>query len=532
VNILYAFVDLKDPFMEAELEGEPQPGPVLSVLESRRFDGVVLFHTGQTEENARRLRTEIFSRHKGCEVGLRPISGGEGNEYSTLLTALAGEFRERDWDFGATHSFACVSSGTPEMRSAWFVLVASGALEATLIRVNYPADPLYGAPEVQEVPLESPVWSRLQRPEMDSAILFSPPAAPPQASPGILRYRVEGAFAKPKAAEAPAPPPQPKVEPALRELGIFVGSAMLQQAVERAAVVAESDLPVLLLGETGTGKDLFAKLVHHLSPRNPRAMVPVNCAAIPKDLVESYLFGHVKGAFTGAASDRPGKFEAADETTLFLDEIGELPLDAQAKLLRVLNDGEVERVGTNRPLRVDVRIIAATNRNLQHEIAAGRFREDLYYRLEVVQIPLPPLRERRAEIPHLAAALLQRINQRRQRPRKLSRHAMQRLESHDWPGNVRELSNVLERSVLYAQKDVLEPEDLLLSSSPASDPFSHLPDPGPGFSLKDFLAQVRTQLVLRALEKSRGNQSEAAEMLGVTKQAVSEFLKARNDNRD
>jgi transcriptional regulator with GAF, ATPase, and Fis domain len=230
--------------------------------------------------------------------------------------------------------------------------------------------------------------------------------------------------------------------------------------------------------------------------------------------------------------DQKGKFEQADRGTLFLDEIGELPLDAQAKILRVVQDGRVEPVGSQKPRKVDVRIVAATNRDLRQEIAAGRFREDLFYRLEVVQIRLPALRERPGEIASLAAALLKRINMRRSRPRQLSKDALRRLEQYAWPGNVRELSNVLERSVLYARSDVLEPGELLIASGPrGADPLATLPEPAPGFSLESFLLQARKQLIIRALEKCRGNQSGAAELLGLTKQAVSKFLKGQLDNR-
>ena len=202
----------------------------------------------------------------------------------------------------------------------------------------------------------------------------------------------------------------PGLDDALQELGIYVGSAVLRHAAERAAIAADSHLPVLLLGETGTGKERFAHLIHRLSPRFGRDMVIVNCAAIPTPLAESYLFGHVKGAFSDATSDKDGIFESADHTTLFLDEIAELTLEVQAKLLRVIQDGMVQRLGNNKPRKVDVRIIAASNRDLRDQVRAGKFREDLYFRLEVVQIKLPALRERRCEIPELALALLRQIN--------------------------------------------------------------------------------------------------------------------------
>jgi DNA-binding NtrC family response regulator len=262
-------------------------------------------------------------------------------------------------------------------------------------------------------------------------------------------------------------------------------------------------------------------------------LVPVNCAAIPASLAESYLLGHIKGAFTGATSDGKGIFEAADQSTLFLDEIAELTLEVQGKLLRVIQDGVVQRLGSTAPRKVDVRIIAASNRDLRKEVSAGRFREDLYFRLEVVQIKLPALRDRRGEIPELALMLLRQINQRRQKPLQLTTGALARLEQQPWPGNVRDLLNVLERSVLYSRADVIDAEDLIITCDPpAKDPFAALPEPSNGFKVDAYLAQVRNQLFLRALEACKGNQTAAAELLGVSKQAVNKFVSGQDDNEN
>ena len=320
----------------------------------------------------------------------------------------------------------------------------------------------------------------------------------------------------------------PGLDDALMQLGIFIGSAALRHAAEQAGIAAGSDLPVLLLGETGTGKERFAHLIHRLSPspRFHRALVPVNCAAIPASLAESYLLGHKKGAFTGAISDAKGIFEAADQGTLFLDEVAELTLEMQAKLLRVIQDGVVQRLGSEASRKVDVRIIAASNRDLRKEVSAGRFRKDLYHRLAVVPITLPALRERRSEIPELAATLLRKINQRTQRPHQLTTRALACLERQPWPGNVRDLLNVLERSVLYSLADVIDAEDLKFDCDPsAKDPLAALalPKPSNGFKVDEYLAQLRDQLFMKALEECKGNQTAAAELLGVTKQAVSKW---------
>ena len=327
--------------------------------------------------------------------------------------------------------------------------------------------------------------------------------------------------------------PIPGLDDALRELGIFIGSAALRHAAEQAGIAAGSHLPILLLGETGTGKDRFAHLIHRLSPRFHRDLVAINCAAIPASLAESYLLGHVRGAFTGATSDGKGIFEAADQGTLFLDEIAELTLEVQAKLLRVINNGVVQRLGSMASRKVDVRIIAASNRDLRKEVSAGRFREDLYFRLEVVHIKLPALRERRGEIPELALMLLRQINQLREKPRRLTTGALVRLERQPWPGNVRDLLNVLERSVLYSHAEVIDAQDLKFNCDPpAKDPFATLPEPSDGFKVEEYLGQVRNQLFLRALEACKGNQTAAAELLGVSKQAVSKFVQGQNDNEN
>jgi transcriptional regulator with GAF, ATPase, and Fis domain len=237
-------------------------------------------------------------------------------------------------------------------------------------------------------------------------------------------------------------------------------SAALNQVLARLSHVAPTDVAVLLLGETGTGKELLARALHERSPRSARPFLRVNCAAIPASLIESELFGHEKGAFTGAMAARAGRFEAAHGGSIFLDEIGELGVDVQAKLLRVLQDGTFERVGSSRTLRSDTRVIAATNRDLERAMAEGRFREDLYYRLNVFPIRLPPLRDRREDIPLLVWSMINR----RQRAlgRRISdvpRRAMQALTAYDWPGNVRELENVIERALVLSRGATLQVED-------------------------------------------------------------------------
>jgi transcriptional regulator with GAF, ATPase, and Fis domain len=311
----------------------------------------------------------------------------------------------------------------------------------------------------------------------------------------------------------------------ITQLGIVGDHPAMARVIETGAMLAPSTVPILILGETGTGKELFARFIHRLSERPNGPFVPINCAAIPEDLVESLIFGHKRGAFTGATANQIGKFDVADKGTLFLDELGDLPLSAQAKLLRILQDGMVEPIGDSKPHRADVRVIGATNRDLRRMVKQGKFREDLYYRLNVGELKLPPLRERRNDIPKLALYVLDRINKSLRKPKRLSPGALSRLQAHNWPGNVRDLENVIDRSARLCRTDVIEGDDLLISDLLASgDPLEGLPTPYEGFSLDEFLTSVRKQLLLKALEASGGNQSKAARLLGMSPQAVHKYL--------
>jgi two-component system response regulator HydG len=543
---LFAFVDLKDPFMPSGIEGEGEPGPVLSMLGARAFDTLVLFHTPQTAENAEATVAEAGRRYPGCKVMARNLGISDPKDYSRLMGRLGREVRSFLRETHGGETYVCVSSGTAEMRAAWFLLVATGVLPARMLQLGSPAAPLFGAANVREVEFGRAGWEELRdllmpREYFERSIQFSRPttsAPPPEdrtplfALDSSTRTREDWAAPLPSPmAREEAPAEESELEVALQELGIFTGSAAMRQAAERAAIAAsESDVPILLTGETGTVKEMFAKLVHRLSTRRTKSMVSINCAAIPRDLAESHLFGHVKGAFTGAVQKQEGMFAQAHGSTLFLDEVGELTLESQAKLLRVLQDGVIEPVGSGKPRTVDVRIVAATNRNMKEEIAAGRFREDLYFRLEVVRVELPPLRQRRGEIAALALALLKQINDRREKPRELSTEALRALEAHHWPGNVRELSNVLERAALFARDGVIRAHGLELPAEEGDDLWHGLPEPRVGFSMKDYLAETRKRLVERALELTGGNQSAAAELLGVSKQAVSKALSGKDDN--
>lgn len=285
--------------------------------------------------------------------------------------------------------------------------------------------------------------------------------------------------------------------------------------------VGDVRTPVLLLGESGTGKELVARAIHHNGARRDGPFVAVNCGAIPENLLESELFGHVRGAFTDAAADRRGLFEEADGGTLFLDEIGEMPLSLQVKLLRVLQEGELRRLGGTKPIKVDVRVVSATARQLEAEVAAGRFREDLYFRLNVVSITLPPLRERLEDIPLLVAHFLGKYGQEFGKPGvAVTPRAMQLLMTYSWPGNVRELENCIERGLLLAEGDALD--EAALPEPLRQMPASVGPDStgAESLSIKKAEEQLEREFIRRALEATGGNRTHAARLLEISHRSL------------
>ncbi len=299
-----------------------------------------------------------------------------------------------------------------------------------------------------------------------------------------------------------------------REGDLIGSSAAMREVQKSIGLLADSDATVLLLGETGTGKEVVARAIHRHGSRAAGPFVPVNCAAIPTELLESLLFGHVRGAFTGAVADRAGSFREAQRGTLFLDEIGDMDLAMQAKLLRVLQDRVVTPVG-GKPVGIDVRVIAATHRDLDQAVRAGTFREDLYYRIGVVPVSLPPLRSRLADIIPLAEHFLALQGG----ERRLGADAAARLLGHRWPGNVRELVNAMKRAATLARRPVLSAGDLDFLSGAARSAAAGSVDWLAG-TLPDAVARLETAMLRRALDASRGNRAQAAEMLGIRRQLL------------
>jgi two-component system nitrogen regulation response regulator GlnG len=317
-------------------------------------------------------------------------------------------------------------------------------------------------------------------------------------------------------------------------------SQAMQQVFKMIGRVSHSDAPVMITGESGSGKELVARAIHHYSSRSTQPFIAINCAAIPENLLESELFGHEKGAFTGAATQRIGRFEQSNGGTLFLDEIGDMPLAVQSKILRVLQEGEFSRVGGNLTIKTDVRIIAATNKTLEQEVAKRQFREDLFYRLNVVRMHLPPLRQRREDIRLLAEYFVKKIATQKHLPHlKLSEEALRVLEDYPWPGNVRELENTIQRACVLATSDVLLPKDLPLgrdgqpsegngvSEIPLETPRVVIPtlemaveallDAASADGSLQLLPWLEREFTLFAMKRTKGNQVKAARLLGVTR---------------
>lgn len=494
MRMLLSFAGFHDPHSLGLVGEEEQPGPILSLANEFPFDRVVLFFTPPTSQNAIATQEALRRHHPATSAETREIPINDPTDYVSILKGLRGHFEELIDSTGKTQYFVSVASGTPQMHACWVLLVASGEIPAKILHVRPPKFVTKERPMVSEVDLTRPDFP-------------------------VVRSNV-------CSVDLPETAPL-EIEAAICQLGIVGDHPAMKKVLETAGAMAGSDCPVLILGETGTGKELLARFIHRVSERANGPFVPLNCAAIPSELAESILFGHRKGAFTGA-SDQTGKFTLADGGTLFLDELGELPLAVQAKLLRVLQDGRVESLGDKKARQVNVRVVAATNSDLSTAVRQKQFRKDLYYRLNVGHLTLPALRERRTDIPKIALHILDLLNKRLKKPKRLSPEALTRLQRHAWEGNVRDLANVIERSARLTRNDVLESDDLLIEEgSIGRDSLDAIPEPYEGFSMEDYLGSVRKQLILRALDTTKGNQSEAGRLLGISAQAVNKFLQKR-----
>jgi len=492
MNILLTFTGFHDPYTKGLVGEEQQTGPILSLVGSKSFDHIILFSTPNTEINTSDTKKALQSQFPNIDVEIREFSIEDPTNYIPILKGLRPHIQEVCSTFKKASYYVSVASGTPQMHACWILLAASGEIPAHILHVRPHRFVTKNKPMVSEVDFSRPEF--------------------PIVRANIAQFEVEDLQVQ-------------ELDTVLQQVGIVGDHPSMRSVLEEGSILATSNAPILILGETGTGKELFARFIHRLSQRATGTFVPINCGAIPEGLVESFLFGHKKGAFTSAIKDQTGKFDHANDGTLFLDELAELPISTQTKLLRVLQDGIIEPVGGDKPHKVDVRIIAATNKGLKKVIKEGHFREDLYYRLNVGEIHLPPLRERRTDIPKIALYVLDRINAGLKKTKSLSPGALTKLQNYTWPGNVRDLGNVIERSVIRTRKDLLEENDIVISEPIAGiDPFGVVPTPQKGFSLNEYIDEVRKQLISKALELANGNKSEAARLLGISPQAVHKYL--------
>lgn len=473
-------------------------GPIAQAVAVRTFDEILLLCDYSPESSTPylewlRLRTSI-------PVIFHPVTLSRPTHFGEIYQAALQVVGEKLRQSGDSTSFTFhLSPGTPAMAAVW-ILLAKTRFSAELIESSRE----HGV-QTASVPF-------------DISAEFIPHVLQ-QADHEVAR--LAGAF----------PPGVSAFD------DIIHRSALMQQVIGKAHRVALHSVPVLIEGESGTGKEMLARAIHQASPRRSKPFIAINCGAIPSELLEGELFGHEKGAFTGASVSRKGHFEEADGGTLFLDEIGELPLPAQVKLLRTLQEGEITKLGRSRPLKLDVRIIAATNRRLIQETAEGRFREDLFYRLAVAILHLPPLRERTGDLGLLIDHLLERIQKTSPstvpgNPKKLSPGARNLLIQHPWPGNVRELMNTLTRAVVWSTQPTLDEADIREALLPATSS-AHSRDASllgrsldQPLDLPALLRQVAAHYLQRGMEKTHGNKTKAADLLKLPNyQTLTNWLK-------
>ena len=442
MRILLTFAGNRDPYNIDELiAGQKSDGPVLALLREEHFDRLYILTDARLFARARELAAEITRRRPDLTIEITELTLPDPTDYETIFNQLNHHTRALLEQHASDNPsyYISTASGTPQMQTVWFLLARSGLLPATLLKVTPQRFLRAGERAVSEIRLSLAEFPQVNPGELDSLELAS------------LRIQKEKLEAE--------------REVLFREIeaeGIVGTSKTMQKALTILMKTAATEYPVLLLGETGTGKELFAKALHKRSPRAGGPLIAVNCAAIPDTLLESELFGYAPNSGIANADRRgkPGQFELADGGTIFLDEIGDLSVSSQAKVLRVLQEGEVQRLGATAGRRVDVRVVAATHKQLAQMVAEGVFRDDLYYRLNVIPLNLPPLRERREDIPLLIEHFLSQTTRSGSRGKKFSKKALKHLMDYTWPGNIREIENMIKRMATLAEGDVIAEDDI------------------------------------------------------------------------
>jgi len=492
MDVLLTFVGTRDPRWKSPNAEDEQDGPILSLLSKRPFDHVVLFCSAGTKKRAAAAKQVLVESYdyKERQIDVKELLLPDPTDYVAILAGLRQHIPELVQAHADGQFFFAGSSGTPQMQAAAMLLVMSGFIGANFLLTREPQ--FEGAP-VREFDFTEPEF--------------------PRVSFWSREFEAERITESDLMQEANA-------------LGIVGDHPKLKAAIQLAEDYAKYDCTVLLLGETGTGKELFAKFIRERSKRKKRPYIKVNCAELPEATAESELFGHERGAFTGASQLKLGLMEAAEGGILFLDELPHLRREVQAKLLRAADQKTIKRMGGTREIKVDVRLIFGTNKDLRKMESEGQFLPDLRYRIGQSRITIPPLRERKTDIPALANHFLKGFEQKTGEAFRLTDSAISMLLHRSWPGNVRELEKLIEDSCMRAHGPFLDTMDLRIDSEevPLKQPPT-LPYPCEGFSLEDFEKDVRFQCMRRALELANGNKSKAARLLGMTPQAFSNYLK-------
>ncbi len=499
MEVLFSFTGNHDPYAGSDDEY----GPVLSLLQERKFDRVYLFCTGSDYMERARTVEKIGREELGCAdfrfIDLVLESVVDYEEIFRRLSSTIDQIMEQ-LDGAQPAISVLLDPGTPQMQTCWFLLAKSGSLPARLLQ-GIPARFAGGAYKSREVRLDSPVFPEVRIGKGSGRRGEGVPA-------DSTWFRPEG-------------------------MDTVVGeSSAFREALAMAERAASYDISILIRGETGSGKGVVASRIHERSARRGKPFLSVNCASIAPALAESELFGHAKGSFTGAQRDRLGLFRSAEGGTVFLDEVGDLPMELQPKLLRVLEDGTMTPVGSDRPQKVDVRVIAATNRNLEELIDAGTFRRDLYERIAAFVVTIPPLRERPEDIPLLVKEFIDQWNGRYGERKGIGEETMQLLREYPWPGNVRELQNAVKTLCASGQSDSIGPEllppTILAHFNRRALTPEILPEiPAGGINLKAILFQLEKRFYEEAIKKAGGNMEKAAGFLGLNGPAFRKAARER-----
>jgi transcriptional regulator with PAS, ATPase and Fis domain len=490
-NILLSFCGAQDP-----LNKFGNDGPILSLITRKPdFHKLILFHTKDYITQATSTQEIIKTRYPQIDVRPKKLSGLEdATNHEQIFNSLRPNLAKLCPIQPDLQYYICVSSGTPAMHACWVMLAASGEIHAILLHKPDERMLRSGQSNIREINPYTRIFPLIRQSTVN-------------VTENAMSIDDEMFQEKVKAA------------------GIIGRSPGLIKILDMVRRIAKTPSTILIRGESGTGKELFAQLIHSLSERFDQKLITKNCSAIPESLLESELFGAKKGAFTGADKDKIGLFQAADKSTLFLDEIGEMAPNLQAKLLRVVQEKRVQKLGGTAEEAVDVRFIFATHKNLEEMVQNGQFRRDLYYRINVIPIYLQSLNDRRGDIPVLALHFLDCHNKNNKIFKTLSKESLDFLVRMDWKnGNIRHLNNLIERAVLLGTKDEISSEDFLLTAENEGT-LIPIPEPYEGFKMKDYIIDIRRKLVKRALEKTGNNQTAAARMLSITPQAVSDYLK-------